>query len=104
QWFYERARGQYQDAIAREATPARQLEFKRTHPPGQKFTKTDLAKFENSWDQAPEIVSRGAEKNFREFAIRLAKRGHVDVDEAFFHHVIGRAILFRRAERLISGL
>jgi hypothetical protein len=103
-WFYERARGQYQDALSRAGTAARKNEFKIIHPPDQKFTKTDLAKFENSWDQAPEIVSRGAEKNFREFAIRLAKRGHVDVDEAFFHHVIGRAILFRRAERLISGL
>lgn len=103
-WFYERARGQYQDAIAREATPARQLEFKRTHPPGQKFTKTDLAKFVNSWDQAPEIVSRGSEKNFREFAIRLAKRGQTEPDERHFQRLVAKAILFRSTSDIVSKL
>lgn len=103
-WFYERARGQYQDAIAREGTSARQLEFKRTQPPSQKFTKTDLAKFVNSWDQAPEIVSRGSEKNFREFAIRLAKRGHVDPDERDFHRLVAKAIIFRATSEIVSKL
>ena len=55
-WFYERARGQYQDALAREGTPARQRAFKATNPTSQKFTKTDLAKFENSWSSLPYIV------------------------------------------------
>jgi hypothetical protein len=103
-WFYERARGQYQDAIAREATPARQVEFKRAHPPAQKFTKTDLAKFVNSWDQQPEIVSRGAEKNFREFAIRLAKRGHMEPDERHFQRLVAKAIIFRSTSDVVSKL
>ena len=63
-WFYERARGQYQDALTREGTPARMRQFKVIHPTSQRFTKTDLAKFENTWDQLPDIVSLGAEKNF----------------------------------------
>ena len=73
-WFYERARGQYADALARERTPARQRAFKTLHPLRQKFTKADAAKFEHSWDQLPHIVSRGAEKNFREFMIRLGDK------------------------------
>ena len=73
-WFYERARGQYADALARERTPARQRAFKTMHPLRQKFTKADVAKFEHSWDQLPHIVSRGAEKNFREFMIRLGDK------------------------------
>ena len=52
-WFYERARGQYADALARERTPARQRAFKTLHPLRQKFTKSDAAKFEHSWDQLP---------------------------------------------------
>ena len=75
-WFYERARGQYADALARERTPARQRAFKTLHPLRQKFTKSDAAKFEHSWDQLPHIVSRGAEKNFREFMIRLGETDH----------------------------
>ena len=103
-WFYERARGQYQDAIAREATPSRQAEFKRTNPPSQKFTKTDLAKFVDSWDQLPEIVSRGSEKNFREFTLRLAKRGRFEVDEDHFKRLVAKAILFRTTGQIISAL
>ena len=73
-WFYERARGQYADALARERTPARQRAFKTIHPLSQKFTKSDVAKFEHSWAQLPHIVSLGAEKNFREFMIKLADK------------------------------
>jgi len=102
-WFYERARGQYQDALAREATPGRQRQFKIVHPLAQKFTKTDLAKFEASWAQRPHEVSLGAEKNFREFTIRLSERGRFDVDQAYFERLVAKAILFRRAEKLVSS-
>jgi AIPR protein/MobA/MobL family len=49
-WFYERARGQYADAQAK-LTPAEQKRFKAENPKPQMFTKTDLAKFENTWDE-----------------------------------------------------
>lgn len=102
-WFYERARGQYPDALGRAGTPAQQRKFKQEHPPAQKFTKTDLAKFENTWDQLPHIVSRGAQKNFAEFTIRLAARRRGEPDAAYFQQLIAKAILFRRAERLVSA-
>lgn len=54
-WFYERARGQYADALARERTPARQRAFKTLHPLRQKFTKGDAAKFEHSWESGEEL-------------------------------------------------
>jgi hypothetical protein len=66
-WFYERARGQYADALAKERTPARQREFKVIHPLSQKFTKTDVAKFEMTWEQRPDLVSAGAERCFNDF-------------------------------------
>lgn len=104
-WFYERARGQYADAYGRERTRARQRQFKIVHPVNQKFTKTDLAKFENTWDQLPWIVSLGAEKNFREFMLRLKKRGaNYKPDQAYFENLIAKAILFRSAEKLIGSL
>lgn len=104
-WFYERARGQYADAHARERTPAKQREFKAVQPLAQKFTKTDLAKFENTWDQLPWIVSFGAERNFREFMLRVEKRGaSFKPDQNYFELLIAKAILFRAAEKLIGGL
>lgn len=104
-WFYERARGQYADAVARERTPARQRQFKSAHPLNQKFTKTDLAKFENTWDQLPWTVSLGAEKNFREFMLRLEKRGKsFKPDQIYFENLVAKAIFFRGSEKLIGSL
>jgi hypothetical protein len=101
-WFYERARGQYQDAIAREGTPGRQRQFKEIHPTTQRFTKTDLAKFEMTWEQLPHIVSQGAQKCFTQFTLRLQKRGNFEVDQAYFHRLVAKAILFRQAEKIVA--
>ena len=103
-WFYERARGQYQDALSRAGTPARQRQFKEIHPPAQRFTKTDLAKFEMAWDCLPDLVSLGAQKCFREFTIRLTDRAEQSIDHTYFTNLIAKAILFRRTEKLVSSL
>lgn len=101
-WFYERARGQYADALARERTPARQRAFRTVHPLRQKFTKADAAKFEHSWVQLPHIVSRGAEKNFREFMIRLGDKTPT-IDVSYCQRLIAKAILFRATEKIVSA-
>ena len=100
-WFYERARGQYADALARERTPARQRVFKTIHPLSQKFTKSDAAKYEHSWQQRPYIVSLGAEKNFRDFMIRLKDNPPI-VDTAYCERLIAKAILFRTTEKIVT--
>lgn len=102
-WFYERARGQYADELARQRTPAKQRSFKLTHPTRQKFTKTDLAKFLTTWDQLPHLVSRGAEKNFREFMLRMSSKGRPRVDETYYRRLVAKALLFREAERIVSA-
>ena len=101
-WFYERARGQYADELARAGTPARQRQFKLTSPVSQKFTKTDLAKFLNTWDQRPQTVSLGAEKNFREFMLQIEERP-LRPDVEWFHRLIAVAIMFRSAEKVVQA-
>jgi hypothetical protein len=103
-WFYERARGQYLDAKGREGTPARKRQFEAMCPNAQKFTKTDLAKYENTWMQLPYQVSLGAQKNFNHFSIRLKERGRTDVDNEYFEHLMAKAILFKRTEKIIDSL
>lgn len=100
-WFYERARGQYLDDKIREQTPSKQKAFEATNPPKQKFTKTDMAKYENTWDQLPHMVSRGAQKNFIDFMQRLEKRGAFVPEERYFQHLVAKAILFKSCERLV---
>ena len=101
-WFYERARGQYQDAKGSETTPAKRRAFSAEHPTGQRFTKTDLAKFENTWDQLPHVVSRGAQKNFSDYMVRLGERDQTVVDRTHFEHLVAKAILFRTTERIVQ--
>ncbi len=98
-WFYERARGQYADMLTRESTARRKKEYKDTHP---LFTKTDLAKYENTWDQLPFQVSEGAQKNFHKFMLRLKERKGFVPDEAYYRNLIAKAILFRQTERLVQ--
>ena len=98
-WFYERARGQYADMLSRESTTLKKKQFKETHPV---FTKTDLAKYENTWDQMPYFVSEGAQKNFRRFTIRLNEHKGLVPDEKYYQNLIAKAIMFRRTERLVQ--
>ena len=98
-WFYERARGQYTDMLSKETTTLRKKAFKDLHP---LFTKTDLAKYENTWDQLPYQVSEGAQKCFKKFTLRLNERGGFVPDEMYYHRLIAKVILFRRAEKLVQ--
>ena len=102
-WYYERARGSYLDDKSREGTPARIHAFEAINPLRQKFTKTDLAKYENSWDQRPYLVCLGAEKNFVRFTAGLAEKGYPTVDESYFHRLVAKAILFKTAEKLVGA-
>lgn len=103
-WYYERARGSYLDDRARAGTPAKQKAWEVENPLKQKFTKTDIAKYEHTWDQRPDLVSRGAEKNFIEWTINRQKMGETEPNQTQFQNLIAKAILFRRTEKLVSTL
>lgn len=103
-WYYERARGSYLDDKARQKTATLQKEWVRQNPPQQKFTKTDLAKYEHAWLGLPHLVCRGAEKNFMTFATRLEDDGEPSVDKAFFEDVVARAIIWRSTEKIFDKL
>ena len=103
-WFYERARGQFADAQSK-LTAAQKKKFLAETPKSQMFTKTDLAKFENVWDDHPKWVNLGAQKNFAKYAMRIGKAWEKSPDffnELYFKRAVVRAIIFRRAERIIS--
>lgn len=101
-WFFERARGQYDDAAAQNRTPAERRAWDAIHPRRQKVSKTDLAKFESTWSQLPHIVSRGAQKCYLDFMDRLDARGSIEPDEQYFKRAMARGILFKETERIVS--
>lgn len=101
-WFYERARGQYLEAKNKETTMARKRIFEETYPKSQKFDKTELAKFQQTFDQLPHLVSRGAQKNFAEFTAQWAdKKDVTTLDSDYFKHLIAKAILFKTTEKIV---
>ena len=104
-WFYERARGQYADARA-NLTGAQRKKFDLENPRKQLFTKTDLAKFLNVWEQRPHEVSLGAQKNFAAFARRVGqswKKSPDDFNEAWYRVAVAKAIVFKSTERIVSN-
>ncbi len=104
-WFYERARGQYIDAQSK-LTAGEQKRFRAEYPKPQMLTKTDLAKFENVFDDHPRWVNLGGQKNFARYALRIGKEWEKSSDgfnELYFKRVIARGILFRATEKLVSA-
>lgn len=106
-WFYERARGQYRNARIKEGfTKAKQKAFDLRNPKNQVFTKEDLAKYINSYQEVadgkkivigPHFVVRGNQKNYVQFInFNLPKK----VDNIYFEDIIAKAILFRSAEKV----
>ena len=104
-WFYERTRGQYADAQSK-MTPAEQRRFRTEYPRLQMFTKTDLAKFENVWEDHPKFVNLGAQKNFVRFAERIGREWEKSSDsfnEFHYKRSIARALIFKQTEKLVSA-
>jgi len=105
-WFYERARGQYLNKQA-YLTRAKKNEFQLKYPRNQVITKTDLAKVINTFERKPDIVSRGAQKNFAEFATFIGgreawKAKQETINDAWYRDAVAKTIVFHTAERLVQ--
>jgi hypothetical protein len=104
-WYYERARGQYLVDLNRLSV-AEKKRFQLENPRAQLFTKTDLAKSENSWAMLPYEVSKGAQKNFLRFATATSEawiKEPMDFNEEYFRNAVARLIIFRTLEKLIPS-
>ena len=107
-WFYERARGQYANTQAK-MTPSQKKKFLLQHPRTQMITKTDLAKFENSFNENPDYVSKGAQWNFGKFAEEISgkdennkglwEKNDAQYNELWFKNSIAKAIIFKFLEK-----
>lgn len=102
-WFYERAKGQYANQTA-YLTPARKKEFEARNPRDKVISKTDLAKYVQTFRELPHEVSLGAQKNFVKFADYIGtiwEQKESDFNEHWFKRLIAEAIIFKRAESMV---
>jgi len=109
-WFYERARGQYANKQAK-MTNSQKKQFLIQNPKYQMFTKTDLAKYENSFAQLPHYVSKGAQWNFGKFAEEISgkdennkglwDKNDLQFNELYYKQLIAKAIIFKSLDKQI---
>jgi hypothetical protein len=108
-WFFERARGQYKTLRNREGrTKALQTAFDRKYPKKQMFTKVELAKYINSYQEkydanklviGPHIVVRGNEKNYAQFIGNNLSENVKKINNVYFEDTIAKCILFKNADK-----
>lgn len=104
-WFFERTRGQYKQSLMK-LTPSEINIFERTNPKNQKFSKTDLAKFDSSFNLKPFDVAWGSEVNASRFVEEIELMWDDDqtqFNEYYYKTLIAKAILFKNVEKIISN-
>lgn len=104
-WFYERARGQYiQEQM--KLTPSEKKKFQLKNPKNQLLKKVDVAKYINTYQCMPHIVSRGAQANMRYFAEKISKsweQNNTIYNEYYFKKMIALAIIFKTTENIVTS-
>lgn len=104
-WFYERARGQYRDEQAYMSKTKRD-KFQAEYPKNQLILKPDLAKYEMTFQQKPNLVSKGAGACFSAFAKAVDANWTEDANkfgEAYYKNAMSRALLFRWTDKHIAS-
>jgi hypothetical protein len=102
-WFYERSRGQYSTSL-RALNGVQKKSFEASYPKKQMFSKTDMAKYENTWRMRPHIVKKGAQANLKAFGTEIIKEFEKNEDEfgpVFFNDLVAKMILFRTTDMSI---
>ena len=103
-WFFERARGQYEQPLM-QTTKKQRDDYKLVRPKSKKFTLTDLAKYVNAADMLPHFVSWGGEVNAAHFHNNMLPQWNKDnsfFNELYYKELIGKKILFEYIGTVIS--
>ena len=113
-WFYERARGQYQNERL-YLTDAKKSIFDMEYPAHQVINKTDLAKYDSVRDAKPYWASLGAQKNFTRFADKFSnsrseesegeywERISPNFGDSYYQDMASIALLWKHSEKMVSA-
>lgn len=102
-WFYERARGQWDNQRA-SGTASEAKRFEMEYPKRQRITKTDWAKYAFCWSQRPHEVSRGAQTNFMAYAKAASEKWASSPDEFgddYFRNGVAKAIMYNELREAV---
>lgn len=99
-WFFERAKGEFLTKVRHAGSNGKRL--KGEFPRDRRFTNMELAKYYNSWGNAPWLVKKGGTLCFRNFIelIETNDERKVEIDRDFYEKVVSKMILFKRMEKI----
>lgn len=105
-WFYERARGQYdQGRFKLKKASKAYKEYEQKYPKSQIIKKVELAKYMNLYEGRPDIVSKGAQANMVFFAGKVKEiwdKNNNGVNVNYYKRAVAMAILFRCTDEIIK--
>lgn len=112
-WFYERSRGQYQNERL-YLSASQKNAYDKEYPSQQMINKTELGKYDSTWNEKPNWVSLGAQKNFTKFASQFESK-NPDISEseywdlispkyadAYFKNIVAVSIIWTEMEKVVD--
>ena len=104
-WFYERARGQYNQGKIKYANKASELKkYTARYPENHVIKMIDLAKYMEIYRCRPDIVSRGKQKVLQHFATEIKESWEKQsntYNEYYFKRAVAIAIMYKKADEII---
>lgn len=103
-WFFERARGQYEQPMM-QMTKKQCADYKLVRPKNKKFTLTDLSKYINASEMMPHYVSWGGEvcaAHFHNAMVKQWEKNKNVFNELYYKELIAKKILFTYIEKTVS--
>ncbi len=104
-WYFERTTGSYKVELKRKSGVAART-WQLLNPKKQILTKTDVARYDTTFEGAPHQVSSGAQKNIAAFGKIITQAWNADpsnFDLPYFQRLVGRAILTRAVDAAIPS-
>lgn len=104
-WYFERTTGSYKVELKRKNGLAAKT-WQLLNPKRQVLTKTDVARYDTTFEGGPHLVSSGAQKNIAAFGKVVTQAWNEDptsFDLAYFQRLVGRALLTRAVDAAIPG-
>lgn len=105
-WFYERARGQYNQGKMKLLKSDSQLKkYTDRYPDNMVITMLDLAKYMVLYGCRPDIVSKGKQKTLLCFAEAIKsswETSNTKYNESYFKRVVAIAIIYKKTDDIIK--
>ena len=105
-WYYERARGQYNQGKMKFKPRSSQLrQYETRYPASQVITLVELAKYMELYYMASHIASKGKQAIVKEFSNKIKyqwDKSDVEYNTYFYKRVVALAILFKKTDAIIK--